>query len=422
MSCKEPMSASFSRRSLLAGLGAFGLFPRGAAAAESLTLSNAHLIIGDGTELDGGLRIEAGTLVEVGAGVKGGTDMKGATLWPGLWNGGSSLGLYEIDQEGSTHDESEGADPILPQARVTDAYNPYSEVIPVTRLGGVLGSLIVPGGGRLISGQAAWMRFAGNTIADTTILAPAGICINLGRGGANEGAKSRMGVALKLRDLFEANKPPTAEPAAKKTKKGSKEAEKPPLTAFQRAIHSLLRRETKALITADRASDLMIALDLAHEFNLDAVILGAAEGHLVAKELAAAGYPLLLGPVNAQPGGLDIQYVTCENPARLHRAGVKFAFRTPAAHNLRAAPLEAGVAVAYGLPREVAVAAACGNGPALWGMKVGMLKTGYEATFARCSGDPLQPRTATTGLWFQGVELPTTSRQTELYERFRTLK
>jgi imidazolonepropionase-like amidohydrolase len=114
--------------------------------------------------------------------------------------------------------------------------------------------------------------------------------------------------------------------------------------------------------------------------------------------------------------------VTCENPARLHRAGVRFAFRIPAAHNLRAAPLEAGVAVAYGLPREAALAAACGNGPGFWGLKVGQLKVGYEATFARCAGDPLQPRTATTGLWFRGEELPTTSRQTELYERFRTLR
>lgn len=423
MSCKEPTVAAFSRRSLLAGLGAFGLFPRVAHAAESLTLSNAHLVIGDGTEVDGGIRVEDGVLVEVGASVKGGTDMQGATLWPGLWNGGSSLGLYEIDQEGGTHDETEGSDPVLPQARVTDAYNPLSEVIPVTRLGGVLGSLIVPGGGRLISGQAAWMRLAGSTVADTTILAPAGICINLGRGGTNEAAKSRMGVALKLRDLLEANKPP-AEAAAKgkKEKAGKKDKEEEKTTAFQRALHSLLRRETKALITADRASDLMVALDLAREFNLDAVILGAAEGHLVAKELAAAGYPVLLGPVNVQPAGLDIQYVSCENPARLHRAGVHFGFRVPASHNLRAATLEAGVAVAYGLPRDAAIAAACGNGPGIWGLKVGLLKVGYEATFARCSGDPLQPRTATTGLWFRGTELPVTSRQTELYERFRTLK
>ncbi len=422
MSCKEVMATAFSRRSLLAGLGAFGLFPRVAGAAQSLTLSNAHLVIGDGTELDGGIRVEDGVLVDVGPSVKGGTDLQGSTLWPGLWNGGSSIGLYEIDQEGGTHDETEGSDPVLPQARVIDAYNPFSEILPVARLGGVLGGLVVPGGGRLISGQAAWMRFAGTTTDDTTILAPAGICINLGRGGASEGAKGRMGIALKLRDLLEANKPPAQDKADKKGKNGKKEEEKPATTAFQRALHSLLRRETKALITADRASDLMVALDLAREFNLDAVILGAAEGHLVAKELASAGHPVLLGPVNVQPAGMDIQYVTCENPARLHRAGVRFAFRIPSVHNLRVATLEAGVAVAYGLPREAAIAAACGNGPGFWGLKVGMLKVGYEATFARCGGDPLQPRTATTGLWYQGVELPTTSRQTELYERFRSLR
>lgn len=415
---RKPLSSStFSRRSLLAGLGAFGLFPRALQAAEALSLSNAHLVIGDGTEMDGGIRVEGGKIVEVGPSVKGGVDCRGATLWPGLWNGGSSLGLYEIDQEGGTHDETEGSDPMLPQARVIDAYNPLSEVIPVTRMGGVLGSLITPGGGRLISGQAAWMRLSGNTVEETTILAPAGICIHLGRGGVGDGAKGRMGVALKLRDTLEANKAPP--PHEGKKKKGE---DPPKTTAFQRALQAMLGRETKALLFADRASDLMVALDLAREFALDAVIVGAAEGHLVAKELAEAGYPLIIGPVTAQPAGLDLQYVSCESPALLHRAGVRFAFRNPAAHNLRESPLEAGVAVAYGLPRPVAMAAACRNGPAFWGLQVGLLKVGYEATFARCDNDPLQPRTATTGLWVSGVEVPVRSRQTDLYERYRELK
>lgn len=118
-------TADWNRRSFLTGLGALGasLYARRAEAAESFTLSNARILVGDSTELKGGLRVEKGLIAEVGPTVKGGTDLGGALLWPGLYNGGSPLGLWEIDLESGTHDETEGSDSILPQARVVDAYN-----------------------------------------------------------------------------------------------------------------------------------------------------------------------------------------------------------------------------------------------------------------------------------------------------------
>lgn len=433
-------SADLSRRRLLSGLGlglGLGLVPRALRAEPplSFTLSNARILVGDGSEVAGGVRVEAGSIVEVGPSVTGGTDLKGATLWPGLWNGGSPLGLWEVDLEAGTHDESEAMERLVPQVRVWDAYNPRSQVIPVTRLGGVVGNLLLPAGGRPIAGQAAWMRTAGDTAEAATVLAPAGLCMYLGSGGRGSGVTSRMGVAASLRDCFDSNRPPEPSPKEERAEKRARrrdrgtdpeEAEAPGddtgETGFKRAIHALLRRKLKALIIADRASDLLIALELIQQYDLDAVIIGGTEAHLVADALAAAQVPLLLGPVNAQPGGFDTLHATCENAALLHKAGVRFGFRDGAVHNLRQAPLLAGIAVAYGLPREAAIAAACGNGPGFWDLQVGQIRAGFEATFVQSDGDPLQPRTATTGLWFQGQPVPLTSRQTELYERFRTLE
>ena len=244
-----------------------------------------------------------------------------------------------------------------------------------------------------------------------------------------------MGVAASLRDCFDSNRPPEPSPkeeraekrATKRRERGTdpEEAEAPGddtgETGFKRAIYALLRRKLKALLVADRASDLLIALELIQQYNLDAVIIGGTEAHLVADALAASNVPLLLGPVNAQPGGFDTLYATCHNAALLHKAGVRFGFRDGSVHNLRQAPLLAGIAVAYGLPREAAIAA-CGNAPSFWELQVGQIKAGFEATFVQTDGDPLQPRTATTGLWYQGQPVPLTSHHTELYERFRTLK
>lgn len=447
-SADQTLNGGLSRRALLRGLGlsAIGLgLSRGARAEDdtpAFTLSNARIVVGDGTEIQGGVRVEARTIVEVGPGVTGGTDLQGATLWPGAWNGGSPLGLWEIDLEAGTHDESEGMDRLVPQVRALDSYNPRSELIPVTRLGGVVGNLLMPGGGRPISGQAAWVRLAGEDAEEAAVLAPAGLCLNVGSGGRGGGVTSRMGVMAALRDCFDANRPPAV--SAKEERAQAREqaqaerrarrstAEVPESSGatisdtgdsdFQRAIHALLRRKLKALISADRASDLLLALELIQQYDLDAVLIGAAEAHLVAEEIAAAGVPLLLGPVTAQPGGFDTLYATCHNAARLHAAGVRFGLRDGSAHNLRQAPILAGIAVAYGLPREAAVAALCSQGPALWELPVGKIQAGCEATFVQCDGDPLQPRTATTGLWFQGRPAPITSRQTALYERFRTLR
>ncbi len=411
---------SLTRRQLLAGAAAFSLV-RGARAGEELKLGNARILVGDGTELRGGVRIKDGVFAEVGPNVVGGLDMSGGVLYPGIYDGGSPMGLFEIDLEDATHDEQEKSDSITPHARITDAYNPRSEVIPVSRLGGILGGLVIPGTGTLVPGQAAWMRTIGDTLEEATILAPAGVVFTLGAGSEGEtpgSPKSRMGVALKLRDLFDGNKPP--DPATGKPKKGA-EPPKPP-TAMQTAIHQVLKRETKAIFVADRASDIEVALQLVQAYQLDAVLLGGAEAHLVAGKLAAAKIPILLGPVTTQPDSWATFYARYDNAALLHAAGVRIAFRSGDIHTNRTLTEEAGIAVSYGLPFGAAIAALSGNGPSWWGVKVGQIKVGYEASLVWTDGDPLQQLTHVRGIWMRGAAVPLVSRQTKLFDRYRDLK
>lgn len=413
--------SGWSRRSLLAGAAAFSLVGRARAAGTEVVLSNARILVGDGTELRGGVRIRDGRFAEVGPNVLGGLDMAGGVLYPGIYDGGTPLGLWEIDLEDGTHDEQEKSDAITPHARVVDAYNPRSEVIPVARLGGVLGVLVVPGASTLVPGQAAWMRTLGDTVADTTLVAPAGVVFTLGAGSEGEtpgSPKSRMGVAYKLRDLFDQNPPPGAPPA--KAKKGA-EPPKPP-TALQAAIHDVRLRRTKAIFVADRASDVDVAIELTLAYQLDAVLLGGAEAHLLAGKLAAAKIPVLLGPVTTQPDSWATFHARYDNAARLHAAGVRIAFRSGDIHNDRTLTEEAGIAVAYGLPFGAAIAALTGNGPSWWGLQVGQIKVGYEASLVWTDGDPLQPLTHVRGIWMRGASVPLVSRQTVLFDRYKNLK
>lgn len=435
MDAGNPRSV-FSRRSVLAGLAAtvgagwmsrsgLASTPAPAPASPSFSLKNARLLLGDGAETTGGLRVEAGVIAAVGPEVTEGEDLGGAVLWPGLYNTGCDLGLVEVDQDGATRDDAD-ADAVSPQIRVLDGYDPRSVAIPVSRYGGVLGALILPGG-RLVPGQAAWVRTAGDTVPEVSLMAPAAMVFRLGRGGlGGTGApSSRLGAAAKLRDLLDAHEPPElTEPAEKPKKKKRDEPEeaKEPETETERVMWAVRRREMKVVIAADRASDLLVALELIAAYKLDALLLGATEGHLVASQIAAAQVPVLLGPITAQPSSFETLNARYDNAARLHAAGVRLAIRDPGHHNIRNLNLDAGIAARSGLPPGAALAAVTGNGPGFFGLKVGRLAPGFEANFVLSNGDPLQPRTANARIWMRGVELPMVSRQTELYERFRTLK
>ncbi|MES2640819.1 MAG: hypothetical protein V4850_15090 [Myxococcota bacterium] len=418
--------ASVSRRQLLLGAAALAVTSRVARAAEpgeERTLSNARLLLGDGTELTGGVRVRDGRIVAVGPDVTGGEDLGGAVLYPGVYLAGAPLGLVEVDLESASRDDSENGGVNAPAARVVDAYNPRSEVIHVCRTGGIMGALVTPAHG-IVAGQAAWVRTFGDTVGDALIRAPAGVCFGLGHEGTGRasGATSRMGAAVTIRDLLEANPPPPVETDGwRKRPKPDAKPDKKPLTSTQRILHALRRRETKAIFAAERASDILIALEIADVYRLDALVIGGAEAHLVADALAKANVPVLLGPVTTQPSSFDTLFAAYENAGRLHAKGVRFAFRVGGAHNARDLTTEAGIAVAYGLPREAAVAALTGNGPGFWGLDVGLLRAGYEATFVLTDGDPLQPRTRVLRHWGRGIELPVRSRQTDLFERFGTV-
>jgi imidazolonepropionase-like amidohydrolase len=195
------------------------------------------------------------------------------------------------------------------------------------------------------------------------------------------------------------------------------------VSAAERTLRELRRGRIPALLRAERADDLLCGMDLARTYGLKPILLGGAEAGLVAREIAEAGVPLFLGPLTAQPDGFEQLAARYDNAAVLHRAGVRLAFRTGAAHSARLLPQQAAVAVAHGLPWEAAVH---GLSAAAWEILgipgMGRLEVGAEATFFLADGDPLQPRHAVRRAWIAGQEVSLQTRQTRLYEAFRTLR
>ena len=441
---------AFSRRGFLGGLGALGgLTALGgwpsARASGTGAIKNATVITHEGRRLEGyGVAFQDGHITALAPSAElpaDAIDAGGAWLVPRFTDAGCKVGLYEVDLEGATHDDDESTDAVTPDARARDGYNPASPVIPVTRANGVTSVLVHPSNSSLISGQAAIFRTAGLTVDDALVLAPAGLCINLGHAatGAGRGGSpaTRMGVMMKLRAIFDGVQIPdeaaSAEGDKKASKKAGKKGEDAPkkpeikpdseLSPADLALRDLLRGRIPAILRAERVDDILAALELASEWKLKAILFGGAEAHLVARELADAKVPVLLGPVTVQPSSFETLQSRYDNAALLDRAGVRFALRTGGAHTSRTLPTSAGVAVAYGLPWESAIRSlTVGVWDILGVPSRGRMEVGGEPTFFLVDGDPLQPRFAVRRMWMAGEEISLSTRQDRLYQQFKTLR
>jgi imidazolonepropionase-like amidohydrolase len=433
---------------LAAGVAAPRAFAAGAPlscwlddAPRSFTLSNATVVLHTGERVtNGGVRVQDGRIIEVGAGLSGGVDLGGAWLVPGFTDAGCTVGLYEIGLEDASHDDNEASDAVTPDARVVDAYNPLSEVVPVTRAGGITTVLVHPAPSRLVTGQAALFHTIGRTVAEATVQAPLGLCVNLGHAGTGSGSgapRTRMGVAMKLRELLEKVDLPNEDEAedakgwwARRKEKGGDspdadadtDAADDDLTPIERLWLRARRGELPVLFHADRADDLLAAVALCESYGLRGVLVSAAEGWLVAPELAAAGLPVLCGPTSVQPDSFEHPHARYNNAAVLAEHGVQLAFRTGSNHFSRGLRTSVGLACAHGLPWEAGIRGLTSAVGDIFGIGgLGRLEAGAPATFQLFDGDPLQPRFAVRRVWVGGREASLDTRQSRLLQQFEDL-
>ena len=180
----------------------------------ALTGATIHTVSGSTIE-NGILLFDAGKIIAVGKSVEipaGATsvDMSGRHIYPGLFEAHSQLGLTEISSVDATIDHTETGS-MNPNVKAVVAVNPDSELIPVTRAGGVLLAVTAPMGG-LISGKSAVIQLDGWTYEDMTLLADSAMHVNWPssapsrrRRAAPEGeGENRTGEAIRqLRELFE---------------------------------------------------------------------------------------------------------------------------------------------------------------------------------------------------------------------------
>src|SRR5271167_1188986 len=137
-------------------------------------------------------------------------DATGMTIYPGLIDSETQLGLTEISAEAMTNDLIEMSDEIMPHMHTADAFHAESALIPVARLNGITNAVVAPDSGDTLPGQDSFIQLAGASATEMLLIRDNAMPLNFtGDQRRNKGAfdkrkypSTRMGLAAQLRQAF----------------------------------------------------------------------------------------------------------------------------------------------------------------------------------------------------------------------------
>ena len=202
---------------------------------------------------------------------------------------------------------------------------------------------------------------------------------------------------------------------------GKKDSPSPPKHDLKlEALVPYLQGKKTIVLAAKDASDLQTAVSLAREFNLKFVLNHISHSQRVLDYVASLNVPVIVGPIYEDPKDFERYDAVYKLPAELNKRGVKIAFASYDAHAVRNLPYAAGYATAFGLPHDEALRAMTLTPAEIWGVsdRLGSLDVGKTANVVVANGDPLDVKTDVKRVFIDGNQIPMTSRQTELRDRY----
>lgn len=365
-----------------------------------LAITNGKIYTMTGKVIDGGtLLIKDGKIHEVGEDIAVPkdakvVDAKGKYVFPGFIDAHSHIGLFEeavgeIGEEGN-----EWTEPITPHLRAIDAINPGDKAFEDAVMGGITCVFTGPGSANVVGGQSVVMKTYGKIVDHMVVKEPAGLKVAFGEnpkrvyGEQKKMPATRMATAALLREtLIEAQNY-----KAKREKCCDN-----PEEVFERDLKmeilcDVLDKKLPLRAHAHRADDIMTALRIAKEFDLDIVIEHCTEGHLIADELAQLGIPAIVGPSLTSRSKVELKNLSFKTPGILAQKGVKVAIMTDhPVIPIQYLPVCAALAVREGMKEEAALAAITINAAEILGIadRVGSLEKGKDADVVIWNGHPL---------------------------------
>lgn len=373
-----------------------------------IAITHAHVVPVEGEPFDGTVLIEDGTLTALGPDVEVPdcaevVDAAGGWLLPGFIDAHVHLGVDEEGEGWAGDDTNEMTNPVTAAARALDAINPVEVGFDDAIIGGVTAVNVNPGSGNPIGGLAVAVRTHGRIVDEMVLRSPSGLKSALGEnpkrvyGEKKQTPSTRLGVALTIRQAFATARAWSQKPLEER------EAD-----LVSEALTRVLEREIPWRQHAHRADDIATALRLAEEFGYQLVLDHGTESYLIADRVAAAGVPVLYGPLIVSRSKVEVRHRTPKAPGILTAAGVKVSIITD--HPV--VPIEflvhqAALAVKHGMAPEDALRAITLHPAEVLGIddRLGSLAVGKDADLVLWEGDPLDVRNRSLRVWQEGREV-----------------
>ena len=359
---------------------------------------------------DGVVVIEGGKVARVGPAAEidvppDARVIRGKVVTPGLVDAHTVVGLTGWLNQEQDQDQLDGGDPVQPELRAIDSYNPRERLVEWLRGFGITTIHTGHAPGALVSGQTMVVKTVGDTVEAAALKPVAMVAVTLGDDARPGDAKKSPGtrskaVAMLRGELLKARDYVRRRSLA--------DAEKQADRDLRREVFAdVLDGKLPLLVTVNRATDIDAALRVAAEFGVRIVLDSAAEAYLATDRIKAAGVPVILHPTMRRAGQGETENLSFETAATLKAAGIPVALQSGYegyVPKTRVALFEAAVAAANGLSTEEALAAVTIDAATIVGVadRVGSLAPGKDGDVAVFDGDPFEYTTHCTAVVIDG--------------------
>jgi imidazolonepropionase-like amidohydrolase len=382
--------------------------------ANSILIKSGQINDGLGNSFIGDILIVDEKIVEVGKFLNSSSakiiEAKGKPVTPGLISPISNIGVVEINALDVTNDDS--PDFFGPGFSVFNAFNPHSTLIPWNRSNGVTSSISTPGySSQIFKGMGSFYLLDG----DIDIIGNADVAM-YARLGAIGG--SRAETIQIMESMFELalNKDELeSEELLGTTFASSMDMQLQDIQALSRVVN----REIPLVLEVNRAIDILQALRLKNDYDLELVLMSVEEAPLVLDQILASGVSVIIDPMDNIPDSFDELASNIKLGGILSNAGIKVMFSTQRSHNYHLMRQGAGNAVAHGMTYQAGISGMTSIVADVFNIQDrGSIKEGYFADIVIWSEDPLEPSAYPTTVIINGSEISLETRASRLTERY----
>ncbi len=362
-----------------------------------LLIKNAKIYTMTDIILDkGDILIENGKIKEIGHNLTVENaeviNADGLIALPGLVDAHSHIGGMNFSQVDSIDDYNEMTKAVTPEVQALYGTDISSEDFKFAYQNGTTTVCLTPGSGNVINGWVFAAKTYGDNIFDMVIKNPIALKVAFGGnpkrtyGERDQMPSTRMSIPAVIRDLFERTK----EYIKEKEEAEKNNTKMPKYNCELEAVIPAIKKQIPLKMHCTQF-DMITAIEIAKEYDMDFSLEHAWGASLYMDELAESGCEICFGPLGSMKSPGECSIIDIESVVELDKRGVNTAIITDSPIlSVDSLIQHAGEAVRNGLPVERALRMITINAAKIMRVddRVGSLEVGKDGDVVLFKGMP----------------------------------